>query len=178
MTILNRVLAFLVSIALAALAVIVTVEVVAVALDTQPVLFDWRPAYDQGFTSTWTDSPVRAICIGLIVLGILILLSQLAPRKPSRLAMQSDVPGLDVGVTRHGLAASAESAAESVDGIGRSSATVSKRKVTVSARSRHTDTASARQLEDAVKAAVAVRFDRLQLARQPKIKVSVTPRKG
>ncbi len=178
MTVFNRVLAFLVSIALAALAVVVTVEVVAVALDKTPVLFDWRPAYDQGFTSTWTDTPVRAICIGLIALGLLILLSQLAPRKPSRLGMKSDVPGLTVGVTRHGLAASAESAAESVDGIGRSTAKVGKRKVAVSARSRHTDEASAKQLEGAVKAAVAVRFDRLKLSRQPKIKVSVRPRKG
>lgn len=178
MTVVNRVLALLLSIALAALAVVVAVEVVAVALNKAPTLFDWRPTYDRGFTDRWSDTPVRAICIGLIVLGALLLLSQLAPRKPSRLAMRTEVPGLDVGVTRHGLAASAESAAETVDGIGHSNAKVKKRKVVVSARSRHADAASAKQLEDAVKAAVAVRFDRLQLAQQPKIKVSVAPRKG
>ncbi len=178
MTVVNRVLALALSLAVAALAIVVAVEVVSVALDKQPVLFDWRPTYDRGLRSVWTDTPVRAICIGLIVLGVVLLVLQLVPRRPSRLALQTEVPGLEVGVTRHGLASTAESAAESVDGIGESTARVKKRRVVVRARSRAIDTASARQLEDGVKAAIAVRLDRLQLARQPRIKVSVAPRKG
>jgi len=177
MRLVNRFLAPLLALFLLVLAVVTAVEVIATAFGKGPVWVDWPGVYRQGLDRTWGDGAVRVICIAFVLVGLVLLLGQLKPRRLSHLPLRTSQPDLDARVTRNGLATTARAAATGIDGVSGATARVGRRSIQVTARARHRDRDQARALTAPVTQAVSDRLDRLELARAPRLRVRVQPRR-
>jgi copper chaperone CopZ len=174
----NRVLAALLSLAVIAAGVLLTIEVIADRISRRPAVVDWHPAYDWARRTTWNAGSIRVACAVLILLGLVLLTAELKPARVSRLAAepaQAGADGIDTAYTRRGLAAAIRSAVTGVDGVRGASVKVKRGKITVEATTAAQDKAAARSLHDRIRAAVRQRLTALQLGREPSVSVRVTP---
>ena len=174
----NRPLAFLLAAALGFAAVMVVIEVVALAVDAKPVLFDWPTWYSWAERTVWIATVVRVWSIVLVAAGALLLLVELKPARSTRVHLDSSEPATDAAMTRKGLAGAARGAAEDVDGITKAAVVTSGRKVTVTARSAGSDRSAADALQGPVTAAVTAELDSLGLTRTPRVRVKVSPKEA
>lgn len=178
MRVIERLLSLLLALALIVGAVVLAVEVGYALLDKPPALVPWRGLYERGTTSAWDTAPVRLVAAAVLLLGLLLLVGELKPRRPSRLAMRRQTEGVDTAVTRRGLRSTLVRAALEVDGISAATAKVGRRRARVSATSRLGDKAAAAALSSAVAGRAQARLDALQLARPPKLRTHVAPRRS
>lgn len=102
MRIVNRLLAFVVGLALAAAAVIAIVEIVVALSGRPPVLVARNRVASELGRLQWDDPRVVAVAVGMIVVGLLLLLVQLIPRRPIQLPLQGQ-PGRSAAIDRRGL---------------------------------------------------------------------------
>lgn len=177
MRVIERLLSLLLAVALVVGAVVLAVEVGYALFDQPPALVPWRGLYARGTTSAWDTAAVRLVAAAVLLLGLLLLLGELKPRRPSRLALTRQTEGVDTAVTRRGLRSTLVRAAKEVDGISTASAKVGRRRARISATSRLGDKAAARGLSSAVAGRVQGRLDGLDLARPPKLRTRVAPRR-
>jgi hypothetical protein len=167
----NRLLAVVVSLAVTAAAALAAIEVARWFVGASSLVAPWRD-----WTSTLSDA--RAGDDGLLVasavaalLGLLLLLFELKPRRPDVLATEPLLPGVDAVVTRRGLASTATTAARGVSGVVSADSAVRRRTVSVTARTPARGTQ--RELRGPVKQAVEQALADLELRRRPKVRVSV-----
>jgi hypothetical protein len=171
MRLLNRVLAALLSLALIVAGVIVVTEVIAQRLGRQPAIVDWPRVYGWAQRTPWQQGSVRVACIALMILGLLLLIAELKPRKPQRLPVRTDAT--DAAYSRRGVAATVRSAVSDVDGITSASVAVSRRKVNVKATTAGLQPFTAESLQEPVTAAAQQRLQALELQRPPALSVRV-----
>ena len=176
MRVVNRPLGFLLAVALAAVGVVVVIEVIALAVGAKPVLAHWGVWYRWAERTPWKAGVVRFWAVLLIVVGLVLLLLELKPRRSSRLPIESDHDATDAAVTRQGLAGVARGAATTVDGVSNAEVRASRRTVNVTARAAARTADAARGLDEPVTAAVQQRLDDLRLAQPPRVAVTVTTR--
>lgn len=131
----NRLLAVLVALALLVLAVLVVVEIAWVLLfgGSTEVLLPYPGISDTLAGLAWDSRPARAILIGLVILGGLILLTELRRSRPGLLTLASSGGSVTAGADRRSVERAAAAAATDVDGISAAVARVSSRRVSVSA---------------------------------------------
>lgn len=178
MRVVERFLSLLVSLTLVVGSVLLALEVGWAVAGQQPLLVPWRAAYLDGGRNAWDSAPARILAIGLLVIGLLLLLAELKPRRAPRLAMTGTDPSIDTAITRRSLRSTLLNGARQVDGVSDAKARVSKRKVTVKAVSRLGSADTATGLTDELETALRTRLDALQLATTPKLRVRVVPRHG
>ena len=166
----NRLLSVVVALALIALAVVVPVEIARAALGRPPWLVPFESWRSTLLATTWQDGWVRAVLVGLVLLGLLLLLVQLKPRRPGTLGLQPLTENVSAGTTRRSLQQSLSHAATEVDGVARASAKAGRRRVSVTAVPRLRDASG---LEEQVRRSVTTRLEGLQLAQAPKLTVRV-----
>ena len=179
MRLINRVLAALLSLALIVLGVLVIAEVIAARVGRKPAIVHWRQAYAWAGRTSWNQGSVRVTCIVLAVLGLVLLLAELKRAPVTRLATEpadSDAEVIDTAYTSRGAAAAVRAAVTGVDGVRSASVGVSRRKVTVTAKSSARDKAAAQRLAEPVSAAAEQRLSALQLRKTPSVSARVTPR--
>lgn len=176
MRLLNRPLAFLLAAALGFAAVMVVIEVIALAVGAKPVLLTWTTWSSNGHSTRWNSSFVLTVSIVAIVIGALLLVLELKPTRSKRVALTSDDDATDAAMTRKGLAGAARGAAENVDGVSKATATSTGRKVTVTARTAASDRSAADALQKPVTDAVTTKLDSLGLTRAPRVRVKVNPK--
>ena len=168
MRIVNRVLAAVLALGLLVGGLIVAVEIVVAGFDRRPWVLPHDDWYRSARLRTWDSAPPRWIFIGLIVAGLVLLVLQLARRRPTVLTLTPGAVPADVG--RRSLEKSLVREATSVDGIAAAKAKVKKDKAQVVASSnrRQTD-----DLEPAVSRALDRRMAAIGLARPPALRVKV-----
>ena len=176
MRLLNRPLAFILAVALAAASIIVIIEVLAAAAHTRPVVMHWPTWYHWAETTRWDAQVIRVWSAVLIAIGVLILAMELKPRRIIRLPLRSGDQAIDAALTRSGLAGTLRAAATSIDGITGATVTVRRRRVRVAAKSAARGRSTAGALKDPVTQAVRGRLDDLGLYRPPRLKVRVISR--
>jgi|tagenome__1003787_1003787.scaffolds.fasta_scaffold19667136_2 hypothetical protein len=174
MRLINRLLAALLALALFVLGVLVVVEVIAQRLGNEPAIVDWPQIYNWASQTAWTQGSVRVTCIILAVVGLILLLAELKPRRLKRLPVDSAAS--DAAYTRRGVATAIGYAVGDVDGISHTSVTVRRRKVKVQARTAGLEPYTAESLREPATAAARDRLNDLQLASNPKLSVRVTTR--
>ena len=174
----NRLLTLVVSVALIASGVVLAVEVVGALFGSQPVLVDWRGAYQAGRTHSWSSNPVRILASVVGAVGLLLLLAQLKPRRISRLAVSSDDPYTDAAVTRAGVRGALRRAAENVDGISAAKVKLGRRRATVVASTRADQPRLRQDLTADVHTAVIDRLTSLELTRPLQVHARVQNRKA
>ncbi len=167
----NRLLAAVVSLAIVVAAVIVSVEVVRWALDMSSWLVPWRrwgPALEDLRAD---DQAVLAAAAVAAALGLLLLAFELKRRRPDALPTRPLLEGAPTVTTRAGVGNAATTAARGVSGVSQASAAV--RRSTVSLRVRTRARGAAPGLTEEVRSAVEQALADLELARAPRVKVSV-----
>ena len=167
MRVLSRLLAILIALALIALAVLVPVDVVRAALHQRTSL-PWHTWVTAVGTDTWQAPWVRAVLIGVAVVGLLLLLGELKPRRPGLLPLAPLTEDVDASTTRRSLQQALRRAAVKVDGIVEAKAAARRGAVKVRAVARLREPAG---LDEQVREHVAARLESLHLARTPRLVV-------
>lgn len=178
MRVVERFLSLLLALAIVVGSVLLALEVGWAVAGKPPLLVPWRSAYTSGTSNAWDTAPARILAIALLVVGLLLLLAELKPRRTPRLKMTSSDPIVDAAITRRSLRSTLLNGARQVDGVSGAKAKVSKRKATVSATSRLGSADTAKSLTGELEDALRARLDALQLAKPPKLRARVAPRRG
>jgi len=167
----NRLLAALVSLAVVAGAVLLIGEVIRWALGMQ----EWVVPYQDWWRSldalSAGDDRFLVVAAIVAVLGLLLLLFELVPRRPANLATAPLADGVTTVATRGGVRSAAVSAARSVSGVRSASASVRRRSVGVTVHTRVRDVAP--NLRQSVREAVEESLAALELRSRPRVRVSV-----
>jgi hypothetical protein len=174
MRIANRLLAFLVAVALIVVGVIVIVEVIAARSGAAPVIVGWHPMLAWGQRNTWKATSVELACAIIAVAGLLLLLPQLRRRRPSRITVNSGEPATDAAVTRKGIVVTVSGAVGDVEGISGSQVKVSHRRIKVDATSSAGTDDTARGSSNAVTEAAQQAIDELKLTSDRRLRVKVS----
>jgi hypothetical protein len=149
MKLVNRVMALLLSLAVIAAAVILIIEVIADRAGAAPVVVNWHRVYHWAGNTTWGAAPIRTAMVLLVLLGLGLVLAQLKPRRPDRLALSGDNEATDAAITRQGLVHSVRQAVTEIDGVRTARVVVRRRRITVKVTTR-ADQAAATVDRDAV----------------------------
>ena len=173
MRLLNRPLALLLALALAGTGVIVAIEVIAYALNAKPVVVPWTTWAHWANTTHWNRAVVKVWAVILIIVGLLFLLTQLKPRRVTRLQLTGHHEHTDAAMTRKGLAAAVRAAVLDVDGIAKAETIAARRSVRVSATASAHDIEAAKELTDPVTQAAQSELDSLGLKHTVRVRASV-----
>lgn len=173
MTLVNRILAALLAIALLLGGLLATLEIVLAQLG-QP---SWLVPHQQWSSwlreQTWDATIPRVVLVGVGVLSLLLLTAALRPGKPRAVALpaRSDSgTGTVVSASRRGLEKTIAAAARRPDGIHSATADVRRRTVRVKAR---TGTRSKADLQQQVTAAVSQRLTELDLSNTLRPRITI-----
>lgn len=176
MRILNRFLAFILALAVFAVCIVVIVEVIGYAINGEHVIVDWMSWQRWAERTHFDSTVVKVLSIIFIVVGLILLVAELKPRRVARVNLESDEVATDAAITTKGIAVVARTATADVDGISTASASASPRRVAVTATAAERDKAHAQALAAPVTAAVQTRLDSLRMQRHPRLSVRVKPR--
>lgn len=177
MRVLLRVLAPLLSLAVAALGVLVVVEVVAawVTPGSTGLLVPWASWRSVLENTQWTAAPVFWIAIGVGVVGLILLLIGLYARRHD-IALSSPSDGITVTTAPRVLARLVGRRVRASDQVAGATVTASAKKVSVRAQGRGTGggTLDPSTVRTAVRERVDEVLGELPLARTPRVSVSVS----
>lgn len=175
MTVVNRVLATLLALALLLGGLLAVVEIVLAALGRQPWLVphpDW---------TTWLSDQdlgsgvVRAALIGAVVLGLVLLVLALRRGRPGALPLPARVESVRTTASRRGLERTLRAAATRADGVRDARVKARRRRVSVRAATTLRDPGD---LQSRVTQAVTERLTELGLADRLRTRVTVSTGAG
>ncbi len=167
----NRLLAILLSLAVVAGSVLLIVEVARWALGMTQWVLPYRDWWRAATDLLAGDDRLLTLAAFVAALGLLLLLFELVPRRPTDLATAPLADGVMTVTTRGGVRSAAVSAARSVSGVRSASASVRRRTVGVTAHTRARGVAPG--LRRLVREAVEESLTGLELQSRPKVRVSV-----
>ena len=174
----RRVLSVILALVLLLGGLLVAVEIVLALLGRQPWLIpsgDWS---SQVRDQTWEDTTVRAVLVGMVVVGLVLLIVGLSRGRPSALTLPARPDGpaqVTVTASRRGLERTLEQAVREADGITGAKVVVSRHTATVYAASQ---SRSPGDLRAGVESAVTARLSELGLTDTLRPKVHVTSREA
>jgi hypothetical protein len=126
---LDRVIALVLGLALAAVAVLAGIEIMELILGNPPLVIP-RHTWNSGLrTSHWGDVGMELTSWIVALVGLILLLLQLVPRPPVRLAVRS-LPGQRVWLSRKGLGRRLAMDVGEVDGVTGGKMRVGRNRVT------------------------------------------------
>lgn len=176
MRVLLRVLAPLLGLALAAIGVLLVIEVAVTWVRPAPngVVVPWAQWQAVAGRLTWSEGIVSTIGIGVGVVGLLLLLLGLFARR-SDLRVDGPADEITVTTSPRVLAKLVGRRVRAHEDIAAASITASGRKISVTASGWGEQTP---ELRDAVRSQVDELLEQLPLHRRPKVSVALQERKG
>jgi hypothetical protein len=168
MRVVNRIVAAVVALALLVGGLLVAVEIVVAGFDHRPWVLPHDKWYRSARTRSWESPPTRWLMIGLVAAGLLLLLLQLARRRPATLPLSPAAVPADLG--RRSLERALVREASRVDGVSSAKARVDGEKAEVVATTNRRQTA---EMQPRLAAALDRRIGSLGLARPPAVRVKV-----
>lgn len=171
---LNRLLALVLGLAVAAAAAVTGVEV-GLLVSGRPSWVVPRSRWDDLVSDLgWDDRGLVIAAVVVLVAGLLLLVAQLVPRRPSRLQVRSDRPDREVWISRRGLEGQLRRAAEREPPVQEARVRLSRRRVKVTAAvPRHSP--PSKELGPGVRSVVGERLEEARLVQPPKLKVRLRP---
>ena len=169
----TRALSALVALALFLGSLLVIVEIVLAAAGRGPWLIrypDWTAWIRQ---RSWNDEVVKAILVGLVVVGLLLVFLAVRRGRPATLPLRGRTPGVDVTASRKSVERSLAAAVSRTSGITGADASVRRRSARIEARAASRSSSGLRQ---EVEAAARARLDSLGLRRDLRTRVRVSAR--
>lgn len=169
----NRILALLLGLALAAGAVIVAVEASLLLAERPPWIVP-RGDWNQDLLDLrWDDDVITVVCIIALVAGLLLLLAQVWPRRARRLPVRTTRPGRTAWILRRGLESHLARIAGQDAEVEGSRVRVSRRRARV--RATYPTTAEPDRVGSRVREVVTGRLGQLELDRPLRVKVRLKP---
>ncbi|SHH29025.1 DUF6286 domain-containing protein [Geodermatophilus nigrescens] len=168
---LDRVLAVLLAAGGLVLGVLVVVEVVAAGLGRPPVALPYSPVAAWLRETPWSSAAALAVAAGLAVLGLALLVAELAPRRRTDLVLTGDDPATTATLSVRSLARVLESAATGVPGVERASARVRRRRARLSVHVPVRDGEEATRIGREAQSAASAALDALSLRAAPRLRV-------
>lgn len=166
----NRVLATLLALALLLGGLLAVVEIVLAQLGRPSWLIP-HEQWSRGLAGqTFLDGVVRAVLIGLVVLGLVLLVLALRRGKPGSVQLPSRNDGVHVSASRRGIERSLSTAARRTDGVRSARVKAGRRAVRVKAV---TALRSTGELQEPVSSAVTGRLEQLGLGGVLRPRVSI-----
>ena len=175
MSVVNRVLAALLALALLLGGLVAATEIVLAQLDRPHWLVPhevWSAWLRQ---RSYSDGLTRAVLIGMAVLGLLLLLAALRRGKPRSLALPSATEGVTVTASRRGIERALRDAAARTSGVTSVDVKAARRTIKVTA---HTAARSAGDIQRQVADVVTAKLAELGLAGRLRPKVGVRTGQG
>jgi hypothetical protein len=177
--VLLRTLSPLLGLALAAVGVLLVVEVVAAWVRptaTTGLVVPWQ-SWQAGLSElTWSDGPVLVVSVCVGVLGLLLLLVALLARRHD-VPLSSPTPAMTVSTSPRVLARLVGRTVRASDDVAAATVSASARKVVVRAEGWPDDAGGMTGLRDSVRATTDTLLDALPLARRPKVAVTTRGRR-
>jgi hypothetical protein len=177
MRIVNRLLAFLVALALFGVGVIIIVEVIAARSGSDPLIIRWHAILDWGDRNTWKAASVELASSITAAAGLVLLLPQLFRRRISRLRIDAGAT-TDAAITRKGVTVTIRAAVAEVDGVASSRVRVGRRRIKVKALSTALEGDVIAELHPKVTEAASEQLEGLRLHHPRRLRVAVNGRKG
>ncbi len=174
----ERLLSLVLALALVVGSVLLALEVAWAVAGKAPLLVQWHGALHSGQADAWDTAPVRTTAVVLVLVGLLLLLVALKPRRAPRLPLTATQDGVDAALTRRSLRTVLAGAAARVDGISGAQVKVSTRKASVTATSRLGSPDTAQDLTGTLQTTLQETLDALQLTRTPRLRARVLTRTG
>jgi hypothetical protein len=174
-TLVNRLLATVLALALFLGGLLAAVDIVLVQLQRPPFLVpvaQWAAWFR---VQTLGAGIVRAVCAGLLLLGLGLLACALRRGRPASLPLPGRTDGVTVTAARRELERAISTEAGRVDGVESARARARRRSITVQARTAQRDPGD---LPARVTAAVTGRLGELGLTGRLRPRVRVTAAKG
>ncbi len=168
---LDRVLTVLLGVAGLLLGVLVVVEVVAAALGRPAVVLPYGPVAGWLRENPWSATAVIAIAVGLLVLGLLLLLAELKPRRRTDIVLTGHDPVVTTTLSTRSLGHLLETAATATPGVERASARARARRARLSVHVPVRDSAEVTRIGREAEANARAALEELQLRRTPKLRV-------
>lgn len=103
MNILNRLLAFVVGVALAGAAALAVAEIVVALLGFAPLVIPRSNWHQTMGSLRWDEGVLIAVAVGMVVVGIALVLAQLVPRRPRELSLAATDSAREAHIDRRGL---------------------------------------------------------------------------
>lgn len=176
MRILNRLLAFLLALAIVGTGLIVLIEVIAAQSHSAPLIINWHAILRWGQRNTWKATSVELACGISAGVGLLLLVPQLLRRRPTRLSIDAG-DDTDAALTRKGVAVTMRGAVADIHGVTHTRVKVGHRHIRVDAITNATESATARALEPQVAEAAGRQLEALRLRPSPRLHVAVSRRR-
>jgi hypothetical protein len=169
---LNRALAAILGLLLIVGGLLGAVEIFVAYVGSGPWVVPYNDWYRRARADSWQNASVRGVFILALCIGLALIALQLKKRPPATLLLRSEADAA-YSVDRRSLQRSLVRTAEKVDGIDSARVAVDLRTIRVRARSQRRPPG---ELQTAVVRAVSARIDMLELARPPRLRVSVRTR--
>lgn len=167
----DRIAAVLLALVGFAAGVLLVVEIVFRATGGKGhLLVPYEPVASFFRDNAWSSTVIILIAIALVVVGLVLLVAELKPRRPSLLVLESADPDVTAALSRRSIARVLESSAADVSGVDSTSATVRSRRATLTA---HTQLRDPGDLESTVTSAAQEALSSLDLRRAPSLSVRV-----
>lgn len=129
-----RLISALLAIALAAAALVVVVEAARKLAGAAPWLIPADEWLRIGRTSSWAETDVRLVLVGLLLAGLALIAFALWPRRVHAVATPALRPGVDLYVERRGLERFVGRRVQRVDGVRDADVRVKRSKVAIDVR--------------------------------------------
>jgi len=173
MRILSRLIALALALGLLVGGVLIAVEIVVAEIGRDPWVIPYDRWYRSARTNSWSSPSTRQLAIVLVAIGIILLLLQLARRRPAALALERGGSAHSADLNRRGVERSLVRTVTRVDGVSSATAKISKNRTQVTASSNRRLPGD---LEARVKTAAEQRLSALRLADPPALSVRLHSR--
>ena len=171
MRILNRFVSALLALVLLVGGLLVALEIVSAAFGRDdPLVLPWDRWFQDATTTAWSDPDVRIASAALVAAGVLLLLLEVARRRPTAVPLASDDAAVSAELDRHGLEDWLGQRLRGVQGVSAAKARITRSGATVRAETTAPETG---RLRDELRVEAARALDELQLAKPLPVKVNV-----
>lgn len=168
----NRVLSAFLAAVLVVAGVLTILEICRAALSQPPAVVQWPKLLPKLRNNSYDDAGPILVCIGLAVVGLLILTSALRRGKPYALPAGSTAPGVRVEINRRSLQRGIRTAVLAIDRVDSGSVTLRRRSALIVARA---NTPAIDGLEADIRHRVEGLLASIALADPPRLKIKTYP---
>ena len=169
----KRLISALLALLLLVVAIVGLGEIIAAQLNRGPWLVPVDDLSDGLQDTPWSGAFVRAACIALVILGLVLLIVGLRRGRPSGIPLQTTVNGLTLQASRRSLERVLSQSAELQDGVATARAKVGRGSARVTAIARVANDGRSGEISDRIGAAVDEQVQRLRPARSLSTRVTV-----
>lgn len=168
----NRVLSAFLAAVLVVAGVLTILEICRAALDQPPAVVQWPKLLPKLRNNSYNDVGPILVCVGLAIVGLLILISGIKRGKPYALPATSTAPGVRTEFHRRSLQRAMQAAVLATDRVAGGDVTLRRRSARITARA---STHTIDGLDADIRQRVEALLSSIALIEPPRLKIKTYP---